>query len=188
MLDPEQSGGGGANVVLRVADGVDVEAVVDDLRERLSAEVFVFEPIAPTDIVNFGRVESMPLVLGVILVAVAGGALVHLLLSAVRRRRRELAVLKTLGFVRRQVAGVVAAQATTVAIVGLVVGMPVGTALGRWAWTVLADSLGVVASPQVPLGVLAAIVAGVVVATNAIAFGPGQLAARTRPGAVLRAE
>lgn len=112
----------------------------------------------------------------------------HLLLSAVRRRHRDLAILKTLGFVRRQVAWTVAWQGTTVVVLGLLVGMPAGVALGRWMWTLLADNLGVVVRPQVPYLVLAAVAGAAVLLGNLIAFIPGQLAARTRPAVVLRSE
>jgi putative ABC transport system permease protein len=106
----------------------------------------------------------------------------------VRRRRRDLAILKTLGFVRRDVATAVAWQATTVVIVSLVVAVPLGVALGRWTWTLLADDLGVVARPQVPWLTITAVVGAALVLANLIALVPGQIAARTRPASVLRSE
>ena len=42
------------------------------------------------------------------------------LVASVRRRRRDLALLKTLGFTQRQLAGAVAWQASVAAIVGVV--------------------------------------------------------------------
>jgi ABC-type lipoprotein release transport system permease subunit len=138
--------------------------------------------------VNFGRVEAMPLVLGGILAAIAVATLTHLLLSAVRRRRRDLAILKSLGFVRTQVAGTMVWQATTLVVVSLVVAVPLGVAVGRWTWTLLADELGVVARPQVPWLTLTAVVGAGLILANAIALVPGQLAARTRPATVLRSE
>ena len=64
-------------------------------------------------------------------------------MTAIGRRRRDLAVLKTMGFVRRQVTITVAWQATAMVAIALLVGMPIGVALGRWAWTLLAGQLGV---------------------------------------------
>jgi predicted lysophospholipase L1 biosynthesis ABC-type transport system permease subunit len=69
---------------------------------------------------------------------------------SVRRRRRDLAVLKTLGFVRGQVSAAVAWQATTVALVALAVGLPLGVALGRWSWSLLIDRIGLGAEPVTP--------------------------------------
>jgi ABC-type lipoprotein release transport system permease subunit len=172
----------------RLAPGADPDAVVADLNARAGTNAEVQPRGEPSDIVNFGRVEAMPLILGGILAAIAAATLAHLLISAVRRRRRDLAILKTLGFVRAQVAGTVAWQATTVVIVSLVVAVPLGIALGRWTWTLLADDLGVVARPQVPWPTVTAVFGAALVLANLIALVPGQLAARTRPASVLRSE
>jgi putative ABC transport system permease protein len=176
------------DLFLRLTPGADPAAVVADLNARAGTNAFAQSRGSPADIVNFGRVESMPFVLGGILAGIAGATLAHLLLSAVRRRRRELAILKTLGFVRGQVAGTVAWQATTVVVVSLVIAVPLGVALGRWVWTVLADDLGVVAQPRVPLLALVAVAAGAVLLANVIALVPGQIAARTRSATDLRSE
>jgi ABC-type lipoprotein release transport system permease subunit len=176
------------NLFARLGSGVDPDAVVADLNARAGTNATVEPRGEPSDIVNFGRVEAMPLVLGGILAAIAAATLAHLLLSGVRRRRRDLAILKTLGLVRGQVAATVAWQATTVAIVSLVVAVPLGVALGRWGWTLLADDLGVVARPQVPWLTLTAVVGAALLLANAIALVPGQIAARTQPATDLRSE
>jgi ABC-type lipoprotein release transport system permease subunit len=172
----------------RLAPGADPDAVVADLNAGAGTNAEVQPRGEPSDIVNFGRVEAMPLVLGGILAAIAAATLAHVLLSAVRRRRRDLAILKTLGFVRGQVAATVAWQATAVMVVSLVVAVPLGIALGRWTWTMLADDLGVVARPQVPWLTLTVVVGAALALANLIALVPGQIAAPTRPASVLRSE
>jgi hypothetical protein len=82
----------------------------------------------------------------------------------------------------------VAWQATTVAVLGLVVGVPLGVAAGRWTWGLVAGQLGVRNQPVVPMLVVAAVVVGSLVIANALASVPGQVAARTRPAEILRAE
>jgi ABC-type lipoprotein release transport system permease subunit len=114
--------------------------------------------------------------------------LAHLLVTSVRRRRRDLAVLKTLGFVRRQVSATVIWQATTVALVALAVGLPLGIAAGRWAWMLVADRLGVVPVSVVPALVLTLVALTTVLAANLVAAMSAWMAARTRPATVLRAE
>jgi ABC-type lipoprotein release transport system permease subunit len=202
MLEPLDADGAGDNaapedefgVILNLRSGVDPDALVEDLAAELELQedegetLLPNEGARPTDIVNFGRVERMPFVLGGILAVVAAAALAHLLLSAVLRRRRDLALLKTMGFVRRQVEAVIASQATTVALVGILVGVPVGIAVGRWVWGLMADNLGVVSEPQVPAVALVVIVVGALLLANAIAFVPGRLAARTHPATDLRPE
>jgi predicted lysophospholipase L1 biosynthesis ABC-type transport system permease subunit len=106
----------------------------------------------------------------------------------VQRRRRDLAVLKTLGFVRGQVAATVAWQTTTIAAVAVIVGAPVGAAVGRWAWTVFAGQQGLVAEPELPLWSLLLLVPVALLLANLVAAIPGRFAARTSPAIVLRAE
>ena len=114
--------------------------------------------------------------------------MVHLLLVSVARRRRETGLLKSLGFIRRQVAAAVCWQASTVALVGIVVGAPIGIAVGRVLWRVFATNFGVVPVPVVPLLTLAALAVGVLAAANVLAAVPALTAARSHPGPLLRAE
>ncbi|MBV8387395.1 MAG: hypothetical protein JO155_11435, partial [Acidimicrobiia bacterium] len=82
----------------------------------------------------------------------------------------------------------VAWQATTLAVVAMAIGLPLGVAAGRWAWIVFARSIGIVPAPEVPILVLLLVVPGTVVVANLVAVVPGELAARLRPGRALRAE
>jgi hypothetical protein len=142
----------------------------------------------PTDIVNFGRVRNTPLLLGGVLALLAAGTLAHVLVSAIRRRRRDLALLKTLGFERRQLTATVAWQATATVVVALLIGVPVGAAVGRWVWAAFADQLGILSEPRVPSIAVLLTVLGALVLANLIAALPARAAARTRPANVLRAE
>ena len=96
-------------------------------------------------------------------------------------------MLKTLGFVSRQVRAAVAWQATAIAGVSVLVGLPLGIAAGRWAWLLFADQAAIVPAPVVSLLTLLAFPA-VLVLANAIAAVPARTAARTQPAVVLRAE
>jgi ABC-type lipoprotein release transport system permease subunit len=142
----------------------------------------------PRDIRDYASVRDTPLVLSTVLALLAVGALTHVLLTSVRRRRRDLAMLKTLGLTRRQVLSVVGWQASALATVALVFGLPLGLVTGRWLWEAFARSLGVSGGATVPvLPVLLAIPVLLLIA-NLIAAGPGRSAARLRPAAVLRHE
>jgi ABC-type lipoprotein release transport system permease subunit len=110
------------------------------------------------------------------------------LVSSLRRRRRELAVLKTLGFSRRQVRATVAWQASTVAAVGLVVGVPLGLLVGAYVWHQVADELGVSSDRTWPVLAVVLLAIGALLAVNVIAAVPARRAARTRPAVVLRSE
>ncbi len=104
-----------------------------------------------------------------------------------RRRRRDLAILKALGFVSRQVRATVAWQATAIAATGLVIGLPLGVAAGRWAWTLLARGFAIEPVPVISALVLLSVPA-VLLMANLVAAVPGRAAARTQPAVVLRTE
>lgn len=171
---------------VRFAEGVSQEEGLGRLRR--SVDHYTVPVQRPTDLVNFGRVDALPVLGAGLLGLISVAMLTHLLLSSVRRRRRDLALLKVLGLTRGQVRLTVVWQVTTLAVVALVVGLPLGTAAGRWAWTVAADRLGVLVEPVVPIAVLALLVPFTVLVVNAAATLPARFAARTRPAVLLRAD
>jgi Adenylate and Guanylate cyclase catalytic domain/FtsX-like permease family len=139
-------------------------------------------------VVNAEQMGGQPLALAVGLAAAALLSLALTILSLVRRRRRELALLKTLGMTRGQVRAVIAWQTTVTLLIAVAVGGPLGIAAGRLAWHAFARSLGVVPVVEVPVPVLVFGLAGLVLVGNLLAALPAAVAARTRPGASLRAE
>jgi hypothetical protein len=139
----------------------------------------------PTALVNFGVSVNFPLILAVLLALFGAATLVHVLTVSVSRRRHEAGILKALGFLRRQVGAVVCWQATTIAVAGIVAGVPLGMVAGRVAWRAFAAYLGVVPVPVTPAWLLAGLAAGVLVAANALAITPAWLAARSHAGELL---
>jgi len=144
-------------------------------------------PITPTSLINFGEAVNFPLIFGAMLAVVGAATLAHLLVVSVARRRREIGLLKVLGFVKWQVAAVVAWQATTMALIGIVIGIPVGVAAGQATWTAFANNLGAVPVAVVPIGIVGALAVGVVVVANLLAIGPALVATRSKPAALLQA-
>ena len=118
----------------------------------------------------------------------AAVTLVHLLVVSVARRRREAGLLKALGFVRRQVAFAMSWQTTTIALAGIVIGVPAGIAIGRLLWRSLASNLGIVPVPVVTISAIAAVASGTVLIANVLAIGPALAASRSRPASLLRTE
>jgi hypothetical protein len=144
------------------------------------------QPLAPTSLVNFGEAVNFPLIFGVMLAAFGAATLAHLLVVSVSRRRREVGLLKVLGFVNRQVVSTVSWQATTLALVGVVVGVPLGLIVGRTVWNTFANNLGVVPVAVVPVLLTAAITGGVLLSANVIAIAPALVATRSKPADLLR--
>jgi ABC-type antimicrobial peptide transport system permease subunit len=145
-------------------------------------------PRPPTDLVNFGEAVNFPLIFGLVVVLFGVATLLHMLLSSLNRRRREMGLLKSLGFIRRQIALSVSWQTTTVAAIGIALGVPLGIAAGRLVWDAFASNLGVVAVPVVTPWVVASIAAGTLVVANLLAVGPALAASRTRTASLLKSE
>jgi hypothetical protein len=142
----------------------------------------------PGNIRNYAGVRDTPLILGAVLALLAVGTLAHVLLTGVRRRRRDLAVLKTLGLTRPQVIRVVSWQASALAAAALLVGLPLGVVAGRWSWALFAASVGVAGQADVPVTLVLLAIPAALVLANVIAAGPGWAAARIRPALSLRSE
>jgi ABC-type antimicrobial peptide transport system permease subunit len=175
---------------VRFSPGTSRDAAIATLERRLGGigSVLVTAPSEPSDVVDFGQVRDLPQLLAGLLGAVATLTLAHLLVTAVRRRRRDLAVFKTLGFVPRQVSAAVAWQATALSVLALIVGIPVGIAAGRFVWSLMANSIGVVVEPTVPWVWVGVVVPATLLIANLVAAGPAAAAARVAPSTVLRSE
>jgi ABC-type lipoprotein release transport system permease subunit len=172
-----------------LADGTDVDAyveAVDDPDDEFA--LTTVSPNLPSDVQSLERVRSTPLVLAGLLTLLIAVTVVHALGAAVRARRRELAVLRTFGFARRQVLGAVAVQASLIALVGLVIGIPTGIAVGRLAFRAVIDRLGGLVDLVTPVAALVALGFGVVVLANLVGLVPGLRAARAHPATILRTE
>ncbi len=156
--------------------------------EGAGASVEVLSVQYPAEIENYQSIGDTPLILAGGLAVAAVVALGLTLFASVRRRRRDLALLKSLGFSRRQLTATVAWQATIDAVIGLVVGIPVGIALGRWLWVLFAHEIYAVPLATVPVLALVYVGLGALVLVNLVAALPGRYAARTPTALVLRAE
>ena len=172
----------------RIADAANKVIANDPNPAAYGSSFVVLGVQRPAEIVNYQSTGASP---GILAAGLAVGAVVALGLTlgaSVRRRRRDIALLKALGFTRRQLAVAVAWQASVAAIVGIVVGVPVGIALGRWLWDLFARDIYAVPLPTVPVLEVVLVALGALVLANLVAAVPGQMAARTPTALVLRAE
>jgi ABC-type lipoprotein release transport system permease subunit len=142
----------------------------------------------PTKIRDLDRVRVVPGAMAGVLALVAVAALAHVLVTSVRERRRELALLRALGFSQRQLYATVSWHASAVAAVSLAVGAPLGLALGTAVWRSFAGGLHAAAPPESPWLWMVVAVAATLVVANLLAAIPGRRAARTSPAITLRTE
>ena len=130
----------------------------------------------------------MPLILAGLLALFAAATLAHALLTSVRLRARDLAILKTIGFIRRQIIATVAWQTSTLAVTALLLGLPLGIIAGRAIWSMFASGLGVPSVPVISAVVLGVAIPSTLLLANVIGALPARAAARTEAAVVLRTE
>lgn len=119
---------------------------------------------------------------------IAAIGLVNTLSLSVLQRTRELGLLRALGFERRQVRGMVVAEAAALTAAATVVGIVLGVGYG---WAGAQSMLGSVSgepmliAPVMPWPVLGLVVVAAVVLTIVASLAPARRAARVSPVAAL---
>ena len=197
--DPNLNGPG--MVFVRLHSNVGPAGGIADMEliAQLAGKVFATDPNTtgdnvevlgvqhPAEIVNYQSTGATPVVLAAGLALGATAALALTLIASVRRRRRDLALLKTLGFTTRQLAVTIAWQASVIAAIAVIIGVPLGIVGGRQLWIVFARSINAVPQPTVPTSLLLVAV-GALILANIVAAIPARIAARTPAALVLRSE
>jgi hypothetical protein len=155
-----------------------------DTADRLGLGAFS----RPIVITNLARIRPVPFVLAWLIGALAVLTVVHVMVTSVRNRRRDVAVLRSLGADAGWITRAVHWQATTFSLVPLALGAPLGLIFGRLVFQAFANAAGTVPDASVPYVLLAAVAAGIVTLANAVAIVPGRRARRLAPAPLLTAE
>ena len=182
------AGDEGFGFVVRWRSGTDHAAAIERIRERATVLGPPRSQVVPLEVERLEQVDALPWVLAAFLAVIGLIGVGYAIVVGVRRRGRDLAVLKTMGFRRAQVMVTVATQATMLTAAGLVIGVPLGLVLGRAVWERIASGAGLGSTNVVPVLGIVAIVLFSLVVVNLLALVPGRLAARTHPAHVLRSE
>ena len=180
-------------VGIDLAPGTDRRALAGELHDAMGSwdvlgeEPFRYpDPVRPAEIVNAESMRIVPLIVGGLLVVTAAIGLSVAVVVSVRSRRRELAILRSLGFTGRQVRQSVRVQSVATMAGALLIGVPAGVLIGRLTWQAFAAQLGVVDDPAVSvLWIVATVVGGLAIAIAAAAV-PARTAARAEPAFILR--
>jgi predicted lysophospholipase L1 biosynthesis ABC-type transport system permease subunit len=186
--DVERALGTEQLAVVRWAEGVDPGAALAAIQSRVGPERVAAPADLPPELLNLERVRSVPLILVGFLVVLAISALAHQLIASVRRRQRDFAVLRSIGFTRPMIATIVMSQSTCVGLVALLVGIPLGLALGRLGWSWVAHAVPLVLVPPLALAALALTLPITLVVANAVAAYPARRIARLGVAEALRTE
>lgn len=179
--------------LLRLRPGVGPSDLVEALNNRPTSteDTDISEVrgvLRPPEVDTAVSLDSGQLGLAAVVAVVAVLSLVLTLVAVVRRRGRDLAVHRALGFTPRQAGATTIWQALVTVAIALAVGLPLGLAAGRWLWIGFAGQINVVPDPVTPVRILLGLVAGMLVVALAAALVPARAAARTTPAVLLRAE
>jgi hypothetical protein len=139
-------------------------------------------------ILNVAQMGDQPLVLAVALAIAVIISLAATIVGSARQRRRELATLKALGLTRGQLRAIISWQTSTILVIAVVLGLPLGVGAGRLAWIGFARSLGVVPALTVPTTALVLGLVGLLAAGNALTALAPVVTARAPTAALLRQE
>ena len=173
-------------MLVRARPGRAGAALVSRLSRTHSSNTYL--PARPPDLADLRRVGGLPSIIAALLGIMAVATLAHALFSSARRRRRDLAIFKVLGFRRRQVSAAIAWQAAVVAVIAVVAGVSLGVLAGRRTWQAFAQRLGVPDQTVTPVLAIAAVAGIAVIIAILTAAIPARIAARTPPAVALRAE
>ncbi len=142
----------------------------------------------PSDVRSLDDLRQVPAAVGIAVLGFGLVAVAHALVLAVRRRRRDLGVLRALGMRPAEASTAVRWQALTISVVATLVGIPVGLAGGRALWLAIAQPIHVLLDVDVPVPLVAASGVAVVLAAMALAIVPARRASRLLPAVILRSE
>jgi len=142
----------------------------------------------PANVGRLDQVGAIPWYLAGFLGVLGLAGIGHALASSLRRRGSDLAIVRALGLTGRRAARSLSWQAGIAASLGLVAGIVLGLVVGRAIWSVIADSLGVLYEPILPLVALPLVAAGAVGGSLVLATVPAARARRLRPAEQLHAE
>ncbi|MGH9135888.1 MAG: FtsX-like permease family protein [Acidimicrobiales bacterium] len=192
-FDRIQSADSDGSLVVRFRPGVDQPAAMARIVALPGIGGYLGDPgviptAVPVEVERLHQVDRVPDTLAVLLAVLGALAVGHLLVTSVRRRRHDLAVLKCLGLRRRQLMAAVAWQATAVAGFGITLGVTGGVAAGAILWRATADDVGVVPSVDMPILALTLLAAATVAVAILVAASPARHAAKVPAATILRTE
>lgn len=171
---------------VRYAPGVRPGDAYASLRRDFGRTVLTWLP--STDAINLQSVDRLPVLLAALIAVIGIVTIANTLVASARLRRRDLAVLKTVGLERRQIAATVAWHATSMILVALVVGVPVGLRAGTWIWSLMADGINSPTNAVVPVLTVAAVPVVAIAVTLVTAAAPAWATAQLDAAEVLRSD
>jgi putative ABC transport system permease protein len=125
-------------------------------------------------------------VLGFLVVAISMVGLVNAMTMSVLERTREIGILRCIGARARDVRRVFTTEGVTVALLGWLIGVPLGYAIDRGLVRLVKETFEVTVPVAYPLSHVLVALAGTLVLALVVTAVPVRRATRLRPGDALR--
>jgi putative ABC transport system permease protein len=125
-------------------------------------------------------------VLGLLIVAISMVALVNAITMGVLERTREIGVLRSIGARGRDLRRIFATEGLVVAVLGWVVGVPLGYAMARAIGWLAGNAVGIDIAFVFPVAYVALALVGTVILALVMMLAPVRRAVRFKPGEALR--
>ena len=127
----------------------------------------------PVEIDGYRNARGLPPAIGIMLILLLVATLTHVLATTMRRRAADLAVLRALGCVPRQLASILRWQALVLTGTALALGIPIGLAASGIAWRAFTNQLGIDPGTVIPFAILAALTTVLLLLAAALASAAG---------------
>ena len=131
-------------------------------------------------------ITSSITVLGLLIVAISMVGLVNAITMAVLERTREIGMLRSIGARGRDVRRIFATEGLSVAVLGWLLGIPLGYLLARGIGWAAGEAVGLNIAFVFPLQYVAIALAGTVVLALVVMLAPLHRAVRFKPGEAIR--
>ncbi len=177
VVDPSTPGGRFNYMVLRFRAGTTAQTE-KHLRAFLAQNGCVdssclITDSRPAEINGYRNARGLPLTIGIVLVALLVATLIHVLVSTMRRRSRDFAVLRALGCTPRNLVATMCWQTIVLTGASIVVGVPLGLVVNNLAWRAFSHQLGFAPGTVAPLTSLAIAAAGLLAIAAVLAAAVG---------------
>jgi putative ABC transport system permease protein len=182
----------GMQYQVELQSGTSVSQYLDAINQQLRPMNADAEPVFRDQSSVIVAMDALVALLTIMMVVVAALGVLNTVVLETRERVHDLGVLKALGMSPRQTVATVITSATTVGVIGGLIGVPVGVAVHSYVLPIMGHIAGTTL-PKVDLdvysaGVLALLALGGVVIAVVGALLPAGWAAKIRTASALRTE
>lgn len=174
------------SIVIRLDPHRDRATAIASVRRDFSGSIR--KAVPQVDVLNVGRLRSVPWLIAATIAILALAALVHALITTLARNRTTLAVLAALGFTRGQRRGVGIFASLSLVFFGVVIGIPIGLMVSQRVWRAVADGIDLSSGAATAWLTLAVASVGALGVAALVAVGASRGSLRMTPSEQLRVE